>query len=503
MNSQVPHYQAAKSPSPPSRLRTGRFWLLLTLLAGLCPSASSLPAADEATPSPRPAPGQVAAPGVRYALLVGVRKYGQSSTLRLLRYPEQDVEQLATVLRGAGYRSENVMVMTQTRGADDLRYYPLAKNIRRELQVLLRDLRPADSLLIGFSGHGVQFRNAEESYFCPVDASLEDRSTLIGLNEIYEQLKQCPAKVKLLLCDACRNDPVADFTRRATVDLTSVTRPQQLQPPGGAAAFFSCSAGEVSYEDDKLQHGVFFHTVIEALKGKADLDDDQSVTLPEMEIFVKKRVSDLVRARFDGARQMPQLVTRSEGLFPIVDQVFGPENIPAGEPAAAGPPASESTPGEGTPGEITPTEPVLPVIPASTATGIQFARIPAGTIDIGSDRIDPLAQEDELPRHRVRISRSFEMALHPVTVGQYARFVQDTRHTGAGGYRYLPAAGRFASSTDADWSSTGFTQTASHPVVNVSWEDANAFCRWLSSKENRTYRLPTEAEWEYACRAGT
>ena len=49
----------------------------------------------------------------------------------------------------------------------------------------------------------------------------------------------------------------------------------------------------------------------------------------------------------------------------------------------------------------------------------------------------------------------------------------------------------------------GFEQTDEHPVVNVSWNDATAFCNWLSTKEGKTYRLPTEAEWEYACRAGT
>ncbi|MEI8376521.1 MAG: SUMF1/EgtB/PvdO family nonheme iron enzyme, partial [Planctomycetota bacterium] len=49
----------------------------------------------------------------------------------------------------------------------------------------------------------------------------------------------------------------------------------------------------------------------------------------------------------------------------------------------------------------------------------------------------------------------------------------------------------------------GFEQTDEHPVVNVSWNDAVAFCEWLSKKEKKTYRLPTEAEWEYACRAGT
>ena len=53
------------------------------------------------------------------------------------------------------------------------------------------------------------------------------------------------------------------------------------------------------------------------------------------------------------------------------------------------------------------------------------------------------------------------------------------------------------------WQNAGFEQTDEHPVVNVSWNDAVAFCKWLSQKEGKTYRLPTEAEWEYACRAGT
>ena len=54
-----------------------------------------------------------------------------------------------------------------------------------------------------------------------------------------------------------------------------------------------------------------------------------------------------------------------------------------------------------------------------------------------------------------------------------------------------------------NWQNVGWEQTDDHPVVNVTWNDAVAFCEWLSKKEGKEYRLPTEAEWEYSCRAGT
>ena len=120
------------------------------------------------------------------------------------------------------------------------------------------------------------------------------------------------------MVDACRNDPRSDNSRaRSTVQLESVTRPQQTPPPGGVMAFFSCSEGERAFEHADLKHGVFFHYVIEGLNGNATGEGSEGVTMPELELYVKKQVHDFVRAKY-GSRQMPELRGDSRGLVPIV-----------------------------------------------------------------------------------------------------------------------------------------------------------------------------------------
>ncbi len=164
--------------------------------------------------------------------------------------------------------------------------------------------------------------------------------------------------------------------------------------------------------------------------------------------------------------------------------------------------------------------------------GMRLVRIPAGEFAMGSDEAIATLQRDyprmeakrleelrdEAPVHRVRITRDFYLGQTEVTVGQFRQFVQRSGYVpeaeadGTGGYGYNPAYDPEKSARgDAfegrdvrySWRNPGFTQADDHPVVNITWGDAQALASWLSKTEGRRYRLPTEAEWEYAARAGT
>ena len=114
--------------------------------------------------------------------------------------------------------------------------------------------------------------------------------------------------------------------------------------------------------------------------------------------------------------------------------------------------------------------------------GPELVWLPPDTFLMGSPDGDDLAFPEEKPQHEVRIARPFAIGRFPVTFADYDRF--------------CAAAGR-EQPADEGWGRDR------RPVIDVSWEDAVAYCLWLTGQTGRTYRLPSEAEWEYACRAGT
>ncbi len=143
----------------------------------------------------------------------------------------------------------------------------------------------------------------------------------------------------------------------------------------------------------------------------------------------------------------------------------------------------------------------------SKASGIKFKLIPAGKFLMGSPLSEADRNSDEV-QHEVLIRRPFYLAIHEVTVGQFKTFVDDTGYKttaerGEGGLGINIQINRTSQSTEFSWRNGGFEQASDHPVFNVSWLDAQKFIAWLSQKDGKTYGLPTEAQWEYACRAGT
>jgi formylglycine-generating enzyme required for sulfatase activity len=159
---------------------------------------------------------------------------------------------------------------------------------------------------------------------------------------------------------------------------------------------------------------------------------------------------------------------------------------------------------------------------ATNLAGMTMTLVPPGEFLMGStpeqiaqtSQIDPTFKKEsansEQPIHRVRISRPFYLSAQEVTRGQFARFTRATgykttceRPGGPSGMGFDRTTHKIKADRKFNWHNTAFPQDDTHPVVNVTWRDATAFCTWLTWQEGRAYRLPTEAEWEYACRAGT
>ena len=134
---------------------------------------------------------------------------------------------------------------------------------------------------------------------------------------------------------------------------------------------------------------------------------------------------------------------------------------------------------------------------------MKFRRIPSGSFRMGSPSSEEDRDDDET-QHTVSVGE-FWLAETEVTQAQFSQFVRDSGHRpqseSMGCWWYTGS--KWEESKSRNWRSPGFSQLDSQPVVCVSWNDAVAYAKWLSRKTGKRFRLPTEAEWEYAARAGT
>ncbi len=155
----------------------------------------------------------------------------------------------------------------------------------------------------------------------------------------------------------------------------------------------------------------------------------------------------------------------------------------------------------------------------TNSLGMKMSRIPEGSFVMGSSEADiawamnvlaagqPVSLENEYPFHKVRISRPFFISQTPVTVAQFKAFVDETGYvTDAeeenGGEVFDIKNNRFVKKDGSSWRNPGWQTEPNQPVTMITYHDASAFCEWLTAKERMPYKLPTEAQWEYAARGG-
>ena len=393
----------------------------------------------------------------KLALLVGVEEY-QDVRISGLKFVRNDVRALAGCLRDQ-CEFQRVRVLAEPSGRDA----PTLGNVLDSLTDMAGELREDDTFLLYFAGHGVEVNG--KGFLLMPDArhAFPDVGSL-PLERLKEAMAKFAARRRILLLDACRNDPQAargdaDNMMGEVISRDIVAAAKSREESGGSSTSLlsACRTQQRAYAWPEKKHGVFTYYLLQGLRGAAWKDD--RVTFQELAGYVQTEV-----ARW--SKHMPGIDKPQE---PWYEHYGAPSPVVLGRQVIA---------------EVVSDRPSV-VVPAAEIAAkeldlggevrIELVSIPAGEFMMGSPAGEADRDGDEGPAHKVRLPDSFYLSACPVTQAQYEWVMGDNPSE-------IP---------DPD-----------HPVETVSWEEALAFCRELSTRTGSTVRLPTEAEWEYACRAG-
>jgi formylglycine-generating enzyme required for sulfatase activity len=444
----------------------------------------------------------------RYALVIGVDKY-QDTQITTLGGATNDARTIADALvRYAGFPADQVILLSSDQPAER---QPTRGNIIRRLSNL-RSLIPPDGLLfISFAGHGIERQG--KAYLLPADAQVSDditvlEDTAVSVISVKERIKQTGVKQVMVVLDACRNDPSgrADapnpLTESYTRGFNFDTRNQELT---AFATFYATDVGLRAYEYTEKKQGYFTWALVEGLKGAA-ANEKGEVTLATLRRYLEEIVPKRVKLDLGtGKEQRPRIVVEGYRADDLVISVNINVNVtindttnPKTNTAEAAAPAANGVTFSFKTVTISMSGKVLKEATGQArylteklgdGVGLEMVEIPAGKFLMGSDFYQRRYRDDkyegpEDPIHEVNVP-SFYLGKFEVTQAQWRAVAK------------LPMV---KIPLKPDPSHFKFEEL---PVENILWDEAKEFCARLSRLTGKTYRLPTEAEWEYACRAGT
>ncbi len=414
------------------------------------------------------------------ALLSGFVLCGSSALANQKAAPDQSERRTALVIGNAGYASgplrnpiNDARAMAKALG--DLSFEVTLKEnldqkqMKREIQAFGEKLQKGGVGLFYYAGHGIQVNG--HNYLLPVGAAIEHEKQVeyeaVDMGAVLSEMDYAHNRLNIVIMDACRDNPFARSFRSISQGLASV------DAPTGTLVAYATAPGSVA-NDGQGDNGVYTGELIRAMVQPGLKIED-----------VFKQVRSAVREA-TGGRQVPWESSSLEGDFyfiaPLQQSPVQTASIPP-KPALQG--ASErSAPGqteESTPRGEKPIKSIKTW--KEPVTGLVFVWVPGGCFLMGSPQSEQNRSEDEGPVHEVCID-GFWMSKTVVTNAQFRQFYKDHDSTNYAGH-----------------SLNGESQ----PAVFVSWQDANNFTQWLTGQNGGQYnfRLPTEAEWEYACRAGS
>lgn len=407
----------------------------------------------------------------RVALIIGNGGYGEA--IGKLANPTHDAELVAQALAEVGFDVTTVLDADQ-------------KGMKRAISEFGKRLvaaGPEATGLFYYAGHGVQISGT--NYLIPLDAKIDSEADAdmeaVDAGWVLRQMEFAGNRVNVVILDACRNNPLSRGFRSATNGLA------RMDAPKGSFIAYSTAPGEVAL-DGSDGNSPYATALAKAIAGKAT---------PIEEMFRNVRV-DVMAAT--GENQIPWDSSSLTGAFYFREAIVPAE--PGAATAAPAPAIVAETTDSATRSQMGQGLPPAGTVFRDCPDCPDMVVIPAGRFVMGAPKEDEDRHQDEAPIHKVAIGTPFALATTEVTRDQFAAFAEDTGHDMDDGDCYLADDKGGHSDDKANWLAPGFAQTGSEPAVCVSWRDAEAYAAWLSDRTGQNYRLPTEAEWEYAARAG-